>query len=531
MSLLKLPDELLEAVVRYLGPDDTIAFGSTCKHVYTIADSPLVWSRHCIEARRYWHPKHKLEEKLQLPVAQTEWRQLFTQRARLERDLLVIFDDVLRGQQGRYHRIEQISSHGRDAMDVLARVQDHTPDSAPDVLARRYYAIAIQKQIRRAEALDIWLRLGRGEEVGLGMALGAYDMFVYATSGRSDAKDLLAELEKTAQNIRSSRGDFDTLSTRERALLIAEHLRSDDLLGMRDETKYHALGNNFLSQAFTSHSSLPLQSVGLYCAIAQQLGVDATPSNFPQHVHAVIWAPHDQTLDGPSRDPNNPPAAEQLRMFMDPWRNSEEVPEEQLRLRLTQMGISRSEHMRYLGAASVAEMTLRTARNIMVSVEEARHRPDDPSDPHAFPYVEEAWYAMLWVMVILGDADNRAAFTRRRQFIPYLVQHFQSQYPEDIPLIEVVPTLFHDRREHSVLQHMVAANREDDSAERTVTQRNGRNAGVQYKVGHHFRHRRYGYEGFVIGWDSHCAAGEQWINQMRVDELPRGRGQPFYNVV
>ena len=55
--------------------------------------------------------------------------------------------------------------------------------------------------------------------------------------------------------------------------------------------------------------------------------------------------------------------------------------------------------------------------------------------------------------------------------------------------------------------------------------------GVAAKIGTHFKHKRYGYTGVVVGWDVKCGAEPRWIEQMHVDDLPRGREQPFYNVV
>ncbi|KAI7531845.1 hypothetical protein KC331_g13886, partial [Hortaea werneckii] len=56
-------------------------------------------------------------------------------------------------------------------------------------------------------------------------------------------------------------------------------------------------------------------------------------------------------------------------------------------------------------------------------------------------------------------------------------------------------------------------------------------AAVTWKIGTYFRHKRYRYAGIVIGWDTSCGAEPAWIEQMRVDDLPRGRHQPFFNVV
>ena len=44
-------------------------------------------------------------------------------------------------------------------------------------------------------------------------------------------------------------------------------------------------------------------------------------------------------------------------------------------------------------------------------------------------------------------------------------------------------------------------------------------------------HGRSGYRGLIVGFDDTCKQTETWIEARRVDELPRGRGQPFYHVL
>lgn len=38
-----------------------------------------------------------------------------------------------------------------------------------------------------------------------------------------------------------------------------------------------------------------------------------------------------------------------------------------------------------------------------------------------------------------------------------------------------------------------------------------------YTIGSYFKHKRYGYNGIVIGWDSRCASSEMWMLHMQVD--------------
>lgn len=123
-----------------------------------------------------------------------------------------------------------------------------------------------------------------------------------------------------------------------------------------------------------------------------------------------------------------------------------------------------------------------------------------------------------------------------RQVLPYLIEHFQAHFPEDLNLIEeIVLPMFEREREQQVLNHLITTSRVADAKMRTPirrpTDRHGNKMGVAFTIGTHFQHKRYGYEGVVVSWDDRCGAEERWIEQMGVDELPRGREQPFYRVV
>ncbi|KAI1840305.1 hypothetical protein JX266_013482 [Neoarthrinium moseri] len=523
--LLGLPDELLEGIVQYLGPHDTYTFACSCRRMNKVTSSSLIWRRHCLETWRHWDTKRDLAALIAQPPTETQWRQLYSERARNDREISAFFNEMLSTQKDRYHRIERIASYNEDVVDLLNDLLDNTREDAHDVLARRYHAGTVIASINRSKAVETWLSIEAGMSVELEDALGAYELFVLPDSSQGCGY-LKAELDQIAQRIRICHPGMEAWSTRQKALAIARYLRCENIVGMLNEGQYHALQNNYLSTAFKEHSSLPLQSVALYCAVARRLGVDASPSNYPQRVHAVVSESSNRTIDAAESTATAEWTPE--RIYLDPWGSDEEVSEDHLRTRLAQMGIPLHEHDDYLGPASVIEMTRRTARNIMVSVEEARHRP---ASQVSHLDIEAAWYSMLWVMVILGYGDDATAGARRRQFIPYLIEHFQTHFPEDLGLLEKLPALFEGQGEHQPLLDMIVASRNSDCAERVARPRSAPNAGVMYKIGHYFRHKRYSYEGFIVGWDAHCNAGPRWIAQMRVDDLPRGREQPFYNIV
>ncbi len=79
------------------------------------------------------------------------------------------------------------------------------------------------------------------------------------------------------------------------------------------------------------------------------------------------------------------------------------------------------------------------------------------------------------------------------------------------------PHLFSDATWKSYLKYSVRAQTEAEAFE-----------AVKYTPGTVFKHRLFGYRGVIMGVTPTCEASEQWIQQMRVDELPGGRMQPFY---
>ncbi|KAI0006836.1 Hemimethylated DNA-binding protein YccV like-domain-containing protein [Xylariaceae sp. FL0662B] len=522
-SLLSLPDELLEDVASYLTASDTVAFGKSCKRTYKASCGPLLWREHCVRTWRYWEQAREFAEKLELPAIEVEWRQLYNKRAQTDRQALHIFNKMLSTQQYRLARMQEIAAYGYDVKDMFLRLKNETPDSAEDVLARRYYSKSILGIIHRAIALEKWASLGRGEPVKLEEAIGAYDLFVLSGE-RGDLTDIKNELDRIAKCVKDEveEGDteFDHLTTRQKALHIGRYLKSTKLIDEPDQTHFRSLRNNFISIALFSniHWSLPLQSAVIYCAVAQRLGVDASPSNYPGHVHVVIQAPRGQTLDGEHSDVME-------RMIMGPWRLDIEVPEEHLRVYLSQIGISQDEHEHYLSPASTTGMALRTGHNIMASVQ------DLVAPPVADVSIEAASYSITWCAILLGHSDPGTATFTRRQYLRPLIEHFQVFFTEDVGLVEKILPLFEGEQEHQMLVELIQKIRADDSHEKTPLSRYDQPVEIQYRVGQHVRHSRYEYTGFIIGWDNRCLAPQVWIDRMQVNYLPRGTNQPFYRVI
>lgn len=537
-QLLRLPDELLSVVTCHIPTAaDTAAFGSTCRRARKIVCTSPIWRKHCLTRWKHWSPRHELSAKLAQPPLQTDWRQLFLQRVSDDLEVVDVFQDMISTQQKRMYRMHEIAEKGQDVEDLLLNLRDQTPDQAEDVLARRWYADAILRMMHRSRAVDTWRRFQMVDsEVSTEEALCAFDMFVLG-SQLGDFAAVERRFDSIAQSIRDSTAGFEDKTIRQKALLIARYLLSEGLVGMSalapDAANYHALRNNFLTMALFSptHTSLPLQSVVIYCAVARRCGVIATPSNFPRHVHAVVQAPPDQNLDGQPKMTE----ADVDFLHLDVWQEPHTLHEDILRLRLLQAHIPMNEHALQLGPAQPINILVRASRNILVSVNNARlHQEGDdtPSDEQSYALdPTAAQYAAFWAMCLL-TRSNDALGVQRREFLGVLLQVFLKDFREDfaliqtsaLPMLEGTPD--HDRMKE-LIDELIAMDSEPIEPKiRTAEIR-----GVEYRVGQHFEHRRYGYKGFIVGWDDRCEADPEWIESMQVDNLRRGRFQPFYNIV
>lgn len=539
-SFTALPTEILESIFLHLDPRSLLSVSQTTKFIKKMtSDAPIVWRHFCCTYFKSWAPHHNIAAKLAGPLSDVDWRALFIQRIQIEKRTVSLLDSVLQTQQARIRSINEIADFGYDAKETLLR-ECACPEDAEDVLARRYYANAVLERIQREMAINVWKDLYSGKPVPIERALGAYDLFA-RTGADVDFDVITQDLDDLAKAVLADCPDFSQLSTRMKASALASFLRDQGFKGVA-ETSYRALRNSFIGVVLRSptHESLPLISVAIYCALATRLGLDARPCGFLFHVYCLIYAPKSHTLDGVYK----PTSSDVLdSMYLDPFRSSKEVGQDDLQRVLREMGVPVSEHESFLSDTNTREMVLRTARNIMNSVQTIRQTEAGVYGIHstwldAYPDMDNSFYATIWAMLMLGPREEEEhgglhnVSTRRRQYLPYLLEHFQTHYPWDVTLLEqhVIP-LFYNQPEGQRLLSFVHSMHNIDSVRKPVNRRGPGPENVHFKVGELFKHRRYLYEGVITGWDTSCDAGEEWIEHMGVDRLANGREQSFYHVL
>ncbi|KAI0475741.1 Hemimethylated DNA-binding protein YccV like-domain-containing protein [Xylariaceae sp. FL0804] len=516
-AFLDLPDELIRDIAFLLEPTDVVALGASCQRTH----------------KRTWHER-------------------FCERARVDAEALVLFDRMLSTKQRRDERIEAIAALGYDVKDLLLRLQDETPETAQDVLARRYHASIIIGLIHRSKALDTWTRLrnwklrsersvegGHVEQQLLGAlrvpleeAMVAFDLFILA--GKSgDAEDVDRKISELAHSIRQTIRGFDELPVGQKAVRIAEYLKSVGF-EWEDTEGCHEQGDNLISYALLCvpyHPLLPLQWAIIYCCVARRLGVNAVLSNSLQHVRVFVDAAQGQASSG-----HDSASIEELSrglILMDPWSKSSEAHQRDIPSNLSPPGLRPDIRLTRTEPLVTTKLVQCTGKKII----DCKDFMEDLGLPLAVshggltghtldPHTVD--YAVLWAFSILGAGTFRPM--PRQEVWFNLMRHWNIHFPEDTGLIERLPYLFPEVPWMDEITAITERCREIDASDRVPTPRNGLTR-VRYRIGQHFRHKRYNYSGFIVGWDEHCAAGDNWIEQMGVDSLPGGRRQPFYNIV
>jgi F-box protein 21 len=535
-----LPTEILEAIFLNLDPSSLVSVSQTSKFIKKITtDAPVVWRHFCLTRFRSWAPHHKITAKFAAPLSSVDWRNLYIERVEIEKNTRRLLNKVLEGQQHRFKHINDIAEFGYDAKETLLK-ELACPDDAEDVLARRYYSNAILERIQRERAIMAWKDLSSGMPVPLERALGAYDLFT--RTGEDVGFDVISDdLDTLAAQVHADYPKFGELSTRQKAAVLANFMRDQGFRGV-SETSYRALQNSFIGFVLRSpeHESLPLITVAIYCALASRLGMDARPCGFIFHVYCLVYAPEHYDLDGKYK----PTSSTDLDfMYLDPFRSSQEVNQNDLLSTLREVGVAPSDQNAFLTHTTTREMAMRTGRNVMNSVQTIRRQSEAFNQMLMPAYlrwrqpdIDSAFYAAIWAFLMLSvsdPAEGLAAAARRRQYLPYLLDHFQANYPWEVALLEkyALP-LFEDQPERERLSNYARAIKDEDSTPKPVIARDQDLQGkVGFKIGQLFNHKRYDYEGVITGWDPVCSAGEEWIQHMGVDSLPKGRHQAFYHVL
>ncbi|KAI0157078.1 hypothetical protein GGR52DRAFT_565180 [Hypoxylon sp. FL1284] len=568
-TINSLPDEIVHHVLLYVPAEDTFSkIALTSKRFNRVAQEPLLWRSYCNASFKYWNSAHCFKERLATSVHDTDWKRLFLVRLARNAYIAQLLDEIVASRVGRLQKIERICRLGYDAKDFLLS-QCRVPDPTEDVLARRYYSCSVLDSIHRSLAIQEWAKYQRfaarridedtpnSERLECGMrlerALGAFDMFMLHDNV-GDLDEITELLDDIAARYRNAHDDLDQMTTRQKAISLAQWLQSNNMTGLSDpsEETYRYLRNCLIGRALRDerHPSLPIISAAIYSALASRLGMEAYPCALPSHVHATVLSPQGMSLDGHPLPEGQ--SRRQENMFLDPYNSDAEVPLEDIHNFLRRLGVNAAlENL--LSPTATDLIVMRTGQNIRASF--TSFRTNERPLSQLIPMIElnrgdwarnlqPALYSMIWASIMMVPVlpENDEVRWDWQQDVRDLLTYFYEYFPEDSWLVEQYVCPMYDTfaaPEHRqtnwelpsrrVRDQIKEIKRVDGSA-RPPRRRSALADGlaVRYRVGQVFKHRRYEYHGLILGWTVEGASN--WDDNPL---SPTGRpwstlSQPFY---
>ncbi|KAF8167626.1 hypothetical protein B0H34DRAFT_24380 [Crassisporium funariophilum] len=476
------------------------------------ASVPSIWQSHY--QLRYEHCDED-NEHVRMEGVDNNWRLLYQQRRQLDLVALQYLDKMVTLKVGQTETARSLFRLGMDVWDALeleslcpipelfaGEGMEFSGGSIPDhAITRRFWAKSMLDTISRGHAIGIWQRFwtSQPEKPSFEETISALSCFFGTSEERLTAQlDALANecceaLSRRGVPLDPSDKSYDTSAI---CMEICTFMQGRGFVlpsGQEFNSVLHNYPHAYLS---TNKKTIPICLVHVFVAIGSRLHLNASPINFPGTVLAYVLPP------GAAKPIIvNPSASSSRRFIIDP----------DLQDPIMQMVPSNVLIPEYFQPCTGMAMLLRASRNVLASIVATHEVPRGIVHPSVL---------MAACVHLLFQADDR---TVERLFLNITLQPLDCIFLLDslAPcLIERCKTLI---ERHCQAELADAATTEGDIHSRV-------DKPVKYFVGMAFVHARYGYLGFIYGWDKTCNATEEWMSLMKVDALRRGRFQPFYNV-
>ncbi|KAG0707460.1 YccV-like-domain-containing protein [Suillus ampliporus] len=531
MTIRELPFDLYVHILEQLTPltdsDESITALVSClkasSSLRAAASVPGLWEPHYRVRYTICDPAKEQSRK---QSTGGDWLLMYLERRRIDLQTLNILSKIVteRGD-GRLERAREINTmFSFDAWNALEIAASYplpetfhelgVPEQRPvpaHAIPIRFWAQMLLGSIARSHAVRTWgtlLSSDTPQTLELSFACVS-SFFVCPPMKVLSQLEELAALCKTyfiERKVPLDPAEFTSDAGKLRLVCssICDFLRSCGFEAA-DGHRFHMLQNRFPHLFLTTHkATIPISLVYVFVCIAQKMGVTAAPVDFPTRVLAVVSSPDPDVSD----------------IFVDVFGSRTQAI---LSLRddipqfLLQAGITPTSMIRYITPASSTSMLVRASRNVLASFS------NFPANPVSEDVLHTAFYASLMVNVI---------FMNNHRYLLNIMKHINRFLLDLLPvLVDSLTPLLNSHLQEQLTKHCKAVMEDEKEAAATSHPRSTLIREMKFFVGMIFNHAAHGYVGYIYGWDPSCAATEDWIREMGVDSLSRGRHQPFYHAL
>ncbi|XP_064434525.1 F-box only protein 21 isoform X5 [Mirounga angustirostris] len=272
---------------------------------------------------------------------------------------------------------------------------------------------------------------------------------------------------------------------------------------------YNAL-NLYMHQVLIRRTGIPISMSLLYLTIARQLGVPLEPVNFPSHF-LLRWC---QGAEGASLDIFD-------YIYIDAFGKGK-----QLTVKECEYLIGQHVTAALYGVVNVKKVLQRMVGNLLSlgkreGIDQSYQLLRDSLDLYLAMYPDQVQLLLLQARLYfhLGIWPEKSFCLVLK--VLDILQHIQTLDPGQHGAVGylVQHTLEHIER------------KKEEVGVEVKLRSHEKHRDVCYSIGLIMKHKRYGYNCVIYGWDPTCMMGHEWIRNMNVHSLPHGHHQPFYNVL
>ncbi|XP_039085441.1 F-box only protein 21 isoform X3 [Hyaena hyaena] len=272
---------------------------------------------------------------------------------------------------------------------------------------------------------------------------------------------------------------------------------------------YNAL-NLYMHQVLIRRTGIPISMSLLYLTIARQLGVPLEPVNFPSHF-LLRWC---QGAEGATLDIFD-------YIYIDAFGKGK-----QLTVKECEYLIGQHVTAALYGVVNVKKVLQRMVGNLLSlgkreGIDQSYQLLRDSLDLYLAMYPDQVQLLLLQARLYfhLGIWPEKSFCLVLK--VLDILQHIQTLDPGQHGAVGylVQHTLEHIER------------KKEEVGVEVKLRSHEKHRDVCYSIGLIMKHKRYGYNCVIYGWDPTCMMGHEWIRNMNVHSLPHGHHQPFYNVL
>ncbi|KAH6916986.1 hypothetical protein BKA70DRAFT_1382030 [Coprinopsis sp. MPI-PUGE-AT-0042] len=525
-----LPLDILVNVLHWLPPSRALISPSvrtllSCSIASSLlreaASLAAIWEPHY--RARYRHCQKEKEEQRRSSV-NNNWRDLYLIRQHLDNEALGLVRTMIYEVHSRTDATQQLLDFGMDAWDVLSlsherksvsRIleSDDPLEFGPEPLTWTYWVEAMARGLTKQDAIRAWSSMLASGADAQGERPNFEEAQCYTSSffgvPQLDIMETLSSLSERCKDFLGSRGrvlDPESASYDLPSLCreIYLYMQSEGMT-LASGLQYQQLMNKFPHTYLSTHKpTIPLSLAHTFCSIAKRVGIRALPINFPGRVLIEVSHPK-KDIDPPLI--LNPSASQENRFVLNErsdWVTDSEFP----------FPVFPGPHDgMFTPSHGVGPMLTRTSYNILNAMRDGTSTVMQKS-------------ASVLCSMCIGLLTSDDAMIIQSLFAMLDLSPLDSH----ILYKTLLPSIKGDALQYQLLRERCSDAFRQEQLDTLDLKRRVEGQSPEFFVGMGIRHAKFDYQGVIYGWDATCKQSEQWMQQMGVDNLSKGRNQPFYHV-